>query len=136
MNALLLPLLLAAASAPIEPVPTEVAPTELRVPEMGCGGAPVFADRSPIVEDSAVASVVADPAVETPRADDATVAVVAAERRTDRRCLAETGSRIRGSARRCDAHAGDAYDRADLDRTGAVTTAEALRRLNPSVTIR
>ena len=140
MNALLLPLLLAAAPAPMAPAQAEVEPIELSVMEMGCGGSePVFADRSPLVADEALA--VAEPAAPSdPAPDDAddveTESVTVVSPRIDRRCLVETGSRIRSTARRCRAQAGDAYDRDDLDRTGAVTTAEALRRLNPSVTIR
>ena len=151
MNALLLlPLLLAAAPAPTEPVPTvpvEVDAIELSTMEMGCGGSgPVFADRSPLVDADALAAV--DPAVApvptaepvaieaAPARDADAPPAVAASRPFDRRCLAETGTRIRGVARRCDAQAGDAYDRDEIDRTGAVTTAEALRRLSPTVTIR
>lgn len=48
-------------------------------------------------------------------------------------CLTETGSRIKPSAEhRCLAGPGQAYTREDIDRTGATTTTEALRRLSPA----
>lgn len=55
----------------------------------------------------------------------------------DRHCLTQTGSRISPRAdskgRKCISAAGRAYSREDLDRTGAVDLAEALRRLDPAV---
>ena len=55
----------------------------------------------------------------------------------DRNCLKHTGTRISPRAdrngRKCANAVGRAYNRDDLDRTGAVDLAEALRRLDPAV---
>lgn len=54
---------------------------------------------------------------------------------TDRNCLQSTGSRlIRAdrNGRKCAIAPGRAYDRSDLDRTGAGDLADALRRLDPA----
>lgn len=162
MNAVLLPLLLAAAVAPGEPAqsvqsvestrwvdaveavePVEaVEAVEPDPMEFACGGAPLLlVDQATFVAADAVAAVepAAEPVLAAEPATDDTNVVIAAETDADedRRCLTETGSRIRDEdGRRCDAQAGDAYDRDDIDRTGAGTTAEALRKLSPSVTIR
>lgn len=59
---------------------------------------------------------------------------VSAESRESSHCLRETGSRIKPSKDQpCINAAGRAYTREDIDRTGATTTAEALRQLSPSV---
>jgi hypothetical protein len=49
-------------------------------------------------------------------------------------CLQSTGTRIKLGERECSAATGRSYSKDDLDRTGAATTAEALRRLDPSIT--
>lgn len=50
-------------------------------------------------------------------------------------CVRDTGSRLRNHARmeqqRC--LAGRAYDRADIDRTGEMDLARAIRKLDPSI---
>lgn len=56
----------------------------------------------------------------------------------DRYCLRSTGSRIvakqnEKGARRCVAANGRVYTREDLDRTGQLDMADALRRLDPSI---
>lgn len=54
----------------------------------------------------------------------------------DRNCLKATGSRIISAdrhGRKCASAAGRAYNRDDLDRTGAVDLADALRRLDPAI---
>lgn len=54
----------------------------------------------------------------------------------DRNCLTATGSRlIRADrqGRKCAPVGGRAYDREDLDSTGAVDLADALRRLDPAI---
>lgn len=49
-------------------------------------------------------------------------------------CLQETGSRVsRSKDRPCIAAPGQVYTREDIDRTGATTTGDALRKLSPSV---
>ncbi|RPE77242.1 hypothetical protein [Vulcaniibacterium tengchongense] len=55
---------------------------------------------------------------------------------SDRHCLRHTGSLIRADRagkRGCNPVAGRAYDRDDIDRTGAIDLADALRRLDPAV---
>ena len=57
---------------------------------------------------------------------------------SDRFCLRETGSRIvarqnANGQKRCNAMAGRAYTREDLDRTGQINIADALRTLDASV---
>lgn len=64
---------------------------------------------------------------------------------SDHTCLRQTGSRIVASAnaradagkdkskRQCTSAPGRSYSREDIDRTGAVDLADALRRLDPSV---
>jgi outer membrane cobalamin receptor len=49
-------------------------------------------------------------------------------------CLTQTGSRITRSGEKCTAN-GRSYSSDDIDRTGATTVAEALRTLDPSITI-
>ena len=55
----------------------------------------------------------------------------------DRNCLKNTGTRITPRAdrngRKCANVVGRAYSRDDLDRTGAVDLADALRRLDPAI---
>jgi hypothetical protein len=54
----------------------------------------------------------------------------------ERNCIRQTGSRINRQDRHgCNGLAGSSYTREDLDRTGAMTTAEALERLDPRITI-
>lgn len=57
------------------------------------------------------------------------------EARTHRHCLRETGTRIRSrdDQRRCSAFAGRVWSREDLERTGRVDIADALRTLDPSI---
>ena len=69
----------------------------------------------------------------------------AGERVSDRNCLRHTGSRITAHAnakadarkdkskRACAPLSGRSYTREDIDRTGAIDIADALRRLDPSV---
>jgi hypothetical protein len=53
----------------------------------------------------------------------------------DRNCLRDTGSLIKPKPGQCLPVAGRSYSKQDIDRTGARTTAGALRELDPSVTI-
>lgn len=52
-------------------------------------------------------------------------------------CIKETGTRIKVAKDKkgCNGLAGNSYDRDDIDRTGAITTGEALERLDPSIRI-
>ena len=79
---------------------------------------------------------------QTAPAEEATVPVQQAEEvkgaTPDRFCLQETGSRMvaRQNAKgqkRCGSTPGRSYTRSDLDRTGHVDLAEALRALDPAI---
>jgi hypothetical protein len=55
---------------------------------------------------------------------------------SDRNCLKHTGSRLiraDSKGRKCAIAAGRAYNRDDIDRTGAVDLRDAIRRLDPAV---
>jgi hypothetical protein len=54
----------------------------------------------------------------------------------DRNCLQSTGSLIPAKPGECLPVAGRSYSQEDIRRTGAVNTADALRLLDPSVTVR
>lgn len=81
---------------------------------------------SPVV-NPAVAPVIADAVVKKPAKDEG----------ADRNCLKETGSRLAPTAdrkgRKCINAAGHAYDKDEIDRTGATDLKDALRRLDPTV---
>ena len=69
-----------------------------------------------------------------------TPAQATAEKSADAFCLRETGSHLRTirndqHAVECVAAPGRAYTREDIERTGAFTTAEALRRLDPAIRV-
>lgn len=71
-----------------------------------------------------------------PAATDATPHPAAPrEPEIDRHCLKETGTRIRARAgeRRCTAFLGRVYSREDIERTGEVDLAAALRRLDTAI---
>ena len=54
----------------------------------------------------------------------------------DRNCLKHTGSRLiraDSKGRKCAIAAGRAYNRDDIDRTGAIDLKDAIRRLDPAV---
>lgn len=53
----------------------------------------------------------------------------------DRTCLRDTGSRIPPRPHECSG-VGHSYSEKDIDRTGKTTVGEALRLLDPAVTIR
>lgn len=66
--------------------------------------------------------------------DAGTAARTEAAQAEQPQCLRETGSHIaRNENRPCAGGPGETYTREDIDRTGATTTADALRRLSPSV---
>ena len=72
---------------------------------------------------------------QAPPAAPATDAGGEADRKVDRHCLKETGTHIRARSgeRRCSAFAGRVWTREDLDRTGHVNIADALRTLDVSI---
>ena len=49
-------------------------------------------------------------------------------------CVTQTGSRLAAGNADCVAF-GRSYSREDIDRTGSVTAAEALRLMDPSITV-
>jgi hypothetical protein len=49
-------------------------------------------------------------------------------------CLSQTGSRIAGTGARCSA-IGRSYSSDDINSTGSTTAGEALRLLDPSITV-
>lgn len=54
----------------------------------------------------------------------------------DRNCLKHTGSRViraDSKGRKCAIATGRAYNREDIDRTGAIDLRDAIRRLDPAV---
>ena len=59
----------------------------------------------------------------------------ASAERESRNCLRSTGSLIPAAPGQCLPVAGHSYDQQDLRRTGAFTTAEALGRLDPGITV-
>ncbi len=68
------------------------------------------------------------------------VAETPAQKSADHYCLHETGSHLRSTthakgdkATDCATVVGHAYTREDIERTGATTTADALRHLDPSI---
>ena len=76
----------------------------------------------------------APPGFDTPPAD--ATALADAARGDDRRCIRATGTRLAARDEDgCTALPGESYDRDDIDRTGAVDTADAIRRLSPSATL-
>ena len=83
------------------------------------------------------------PATEpTPAEPDAPATVISGDRVADaagdkRRCIRDTGTRLRKrDAHGCTGAPGESYDREAIDRTGAVDTADALRKLTTSGTVR
>lgn len=85
---------------------------------------------------------VADTAQDAAASRDATAHEGAAQadardekRASNTHCLRETGTRIapRDGKGRCLPHAGRSYSKDDLDRTGEINLADALRRLDPAV---
>ena len=58
--------------------------------------------------------------------------VVSAAKKEPHNCLKETGSRIKQKEGECVGVPGQVLDKDDIDRTGAVSTADAIRKLAPS----
>lgn len=73
-------------------------------------------------------------AAEPATAEAANASAEKAPAASEPNCLQETGSRIKRDADQpCIGAAGQVISREQLDRSGAVTTADALRRSSPSV---
>ncbi len=78
----------------------------------------------------------ADAATPTTATEDASTDQASKDKPADRTCLRETGSRlIRADrdSRKCAIAFGRSYTREDLQRTGEVDLADALRRLDPAI---
>lgn len=97
---------------------------------------------------SAQSAQTAAPAAVDPAADPQTAAAAPAETPVnrnktdakdeiaDRNCLKHTGSRViraDSKGRKCAMATGRAYNRDDIDRTGAIDLRDAIRRLDPAV---
>lgn len=96
--------------------------------------APVFAQPASGSSTSEPATVVTKaPATAKTTAKSATKRAVPAV--ASRTCIRDTGTHIKRSKGECVPVAGSSYSQKDLQRTGAATTAEALRMLDPSVQI-
>ena len=69
-------------------------------------------------------------------AEEATVITPADTAKLDNGCVRETGTRLkRRDQRGCTGSPGQSYSRADIDATGAVDTADAIRKLSPRATV-
>lgn len=102
-----------AAPAPEAPVPTPAA------------GRVAVTDATPPAEPAAEGNAEARPESEDLAESEAT---------HDRHCLRDTGTRIKRRDRRgCTPGIGESYTGEELRRTGATSTAEALRLLSPRV---
>jgi hypothetical protein len=69
-------------------------------------------------------------------ATDVTVVSGAEARLADRNCLHETGSHLVNKGKKACINAiGVSYSRADIERTGSMDLADALRHLDPGITV-
>ena len=101
-----------------------------------CGAPPGF--DTPPADATALVDAGTAGADAAPAAANDTVAIHASDaaRGDDRRCIRATGTRLAARDEDgCTALPGESYDRDDIDRTGAVDTADAIRRLSPSATL-
>jgi hypothetical protein len=65
------------------------------------------------------------------------VLISAADTDIDKPCVRETGTRTPNRDEDgCNGLPGESYDKEQIDRTGAVDTADAIRKLSPSATVR
>lgn len=84
-------------------------------------------------------AIAASSDAEAPAVDpaDDTVLISAAGTDIDKRCVRETGTRTpKRDKDGCNGRPGESYDREQIDRTGAVDTADAIRKLSPAATVR
>lgn len=88
--------------------------------------------QAPAAADRAVAQG-ARVGADAHRAAEQDAQAAATSRADQRYCLRQTGSRIQSRAKQDCAAYGRRYDRDDLQRTGEVDVASALRKLDPSV---
>jgi hypothetical protein len=86
--------------------------------------------------DSAAPQTATVPAETTDEASASQNKATAKDEAADRNCLKHTGSRLiraDSKGRKCAVATGRAYNRDDIDRTGAVDLRDAIRRLDPAV---
>ena len=88
----------------------------------------------PAVQTSAAGEAqIATPAV---AAGEAAAPADASKPMLDPGCVRESGTRLKKRDKKgCTGAPGTSYSRADIDRTGAVDTADAIRKLSPSATV-
>lgn len=99
---------------------------------MLCAFAFAATAQTPAAVDPAVAQS-ARTGADAVHADRQATQTDAKPRADQRYCLRHTGSRIQSRAKQDCAAYGRRYDRDDLQRTGEVDVASALRKLDPSV---
>jgi phosphate-selective porin len=80
----------------------------------------------------------ADPAAAVSDTAEAAAAdkLASEDKLADRNCLRETGSRViraDSKGRKCAIGPGRSYTKEDIDRTGSIDLADALRKLDPSI---
>jgi hypothetical protein len=91
---------------------------------------------APAATDSATPQTAAVPTDTTGEAPADQNKADAKDESADRNCLKHTGSRLiraDSKGRKCAMAAGRAYNRDDIDRTGAIDLRDAIRRLDPAV---
>ncbi len=82
---------------------------------------------------------VAPAAAESPADENVVITSdkVAEESTGDKRCIRETGTRLKSrDANGCTGAPGQSYSREDLERSGGTSTADMLERLDPSLRVR
>ena len=91
---------------------------------------------APAATDSVAPQTATAPAETTDEASASQNKATAKDEAADRNCLKHTGSRLiraDSKGRKCAVATGRAYNRDDIDRTGAVDLRDAIRRLDPAV---
>ena len=91
---------------------------------------------APTAADPTTPQTAAAPAETTDEASANQNKAAAKDEAADRNCLKHTGSRLiraDSKGRKCAVATGRAYNRDDIDRTGAVDLRDAIRRLDPAV---
>ena len=94
--------------------------------------------QSPASAEPATPATTATPATPVAVATETTVVTPAetAKAELDPGCVRESGTRLKKRDKKgCTGAPGSSYSRADIDRTGAVDTADAIRKLSPSATV-
>ena len=77
-----------------------------------------------------------DPDPGTPTQPVAAASVDNQSNESDAECVQQTGTHITERHRHCSVSPGHVYVMGDIDSTGAASTADALRKLSPGITLR